>query len=459
VDSTAIHSGLSKTQVRTLLLSWTDAETLKTVPRSTDDVAAAITTGDESHAGRIRKAVEEALDDLERKEVIRKRLDPDTHQQVWILDHDYLCCSVLEAGRRANPWFVSAQEGNRDFRNAGSNIRRKWRSLLRLRQQMVLLTQRVRGRFRYGPLRAYAMWSLLRFVPYFLISAAVIYGWTEFRHQQQAAEDHRKAARLRAAIGLYEQLSPPELDALWELARSNDAVRHGFLVQALEHPATAEQFRRRADMAIRAAVGLDPDRRENVFLNVVSPCVRRRPPDLSIKLACVKIGMALSTAGGDPNFSGFAAETLVEAIEQTSDPEKLWGLAQALSPVPRQLSAVDAQKAVAQMIAVIERTADARGGLLWEARIDNDRHLKALAQALKTIVEKLVPADAHKVFVQLIASIERPNHARQLDILAEALQAVPGELAPAEPRGRSLSSSPSSSGLLILISLSRWQKL
>jgi hypothetical protein len=273
---------------------------------------------------------------------------------------------------------------------------------------------------------------LLRFVPYFLISAAAIYGWTEFRHQQQAAEDHRKAARLRAAIGLYEQLSPPELDALWELARSNDAVRHGFLVQALEHPATAEQFRRRADMAIRAAVGLDPDRRENVFLNVVSPCVRRRPPDLSIKLACVKIGMALSTAGGDPNFSGFAAETLVEAIEQTSDPEKLWGLAQALSPVPRQLSAVDAQKAVAQMIAVIERTADARGGLLWEARIDNDRHLKALEQALKTMVEKLVPADAHKVFVQLIASIERPNHARQLDILAEALQAVPGELAPAD---------------------------
>jgi hypothetical protein len=157
VDSTAIHSGLSKTQVRTLLLSWTDAETLKTVPRSTDDVAAAITTGDESHAGRIRKAVEEALDDLEKKEVIRKRLDPDIHQQVWILDHDYLCRGVLEAERRANSWFVSAQEGYRDFRNAGSNTRRKWRSLLRLRQQMVLLTQRVRGRFRYGPLRAYAM--------------------------------------------------------------------------------------------------------------------------------------------------------------------------------------------------------------------------------------------------------------------------------------------------------------
>ncbi len=44
---------------------------------------------------------------------------------------------------------------------------------------------------------------------------------------------------------------------------------------------------------------------------------------LSIKLACVKIGMALSMAGGDPDFSGFAAETLLVAIDQTSDPGKL----------------------------------------------------------------------------------------------------------------------------------------
>jgi hypothetical protein len=48
--------------------------------------------------------------------------------------------------------------------------------------------------------------------------------------------------------------------------------------------------------------------------------------------------MALSMAGGNPDFSGFAAETLLEAIEQISDPEKLWGLAQASSAVPRQLS-------------------------------------------------------------------------------------------------------------------------
>jgi hypothetical protein len=167
IVNTARHSGLTKIQVQTLLTCLADAETLKTVPKSADDVTATITAGDESHAGRIRKAVEEALDDLEKKEIIRKRLDPDTHQHVWILDHDYLCHGVLEAERRANPWLVSAQEGHRNFRNA----------------------------------------------------------------------------------------------------RQSDYMS-SFLLQALEHPATAEQFHRRADMAIRAAVGLDPDRRENVFLNI-----------------------------------------------------------------------------------------------------------------------------------------------------------------------------------------------
>jgi hypothetical protein len=45
VASTAIHSGLTKMQVRTLLISLADAETLKTVPRSTADLEKAIMAG------------------------------------------------------------------------------------------------------------------------------------------------------------------------------------------------------------------------------------------------------------------------------------------------------------------------------------------------------------------------------------------------------------------------------
>jgi hypothetical protein len=125
VASTALHSGLTRVQVQTLFRSLADAETLKTVPRSTTDLEKAIIAGDETNPARTERAVEAALDDLQMKEIIRKRVDPDTRQHVWILDHDYLCRGVLEAGRRANRWFAVAQEGCRAFQDAGGNV---WRT-------------------------------------------------------------------------------------------------------------------------------------------------------------------------------------------------------------------------------------------------------------------------------------------------------------------------------------------
>jgi len=184
VASTAIHSGLTKMQVRTLLISLADAETLKTVPRSTADLEKAIMAGYDTNADRIASAVEAALNDLEMKEIIRKRLDPDSRQHVWILDHDYLCRGVLEAERQANQWFTLAQEGYRAFYDAGDSIWRAWRSLLSPWQQMMLAIQRMCGRFRYESLRSYAAWSVVRFVPYLLLLAAVGVGWIEMRQRQ-----------------------------------------------------------------------------------------------------------------------------------------------------------------------------------------------------------------------------------------------------------------------------------
>jgi hypothetical protein len=70
--------------VRTLLTSLADAETLKTVPRSTADLVKTITVGNAADPSHLKGAVEVALDDMERKEIVRKRLDPDTRQHVWV---------------------------------------------------------------------------------------------------------------------------------------------------------------------------------------------------------------------------------------------------------------------------------------------------------------------------------------------------------------------------------------
>jgi hypothetical protein len=61
IVNTARHSGLTEIHVRTLLTSLADAETLKTVPRSTADLAKTITVGNTADPSHLKGAVEVAL--------------------------------------------------------------------------------------------------------------------------------------------------------------------------------------------------------------------------------------------------------------------------------------------------------------------------------------------------------------------------------------------------------------
>jgi serine/threonine protein kinase len=57
-------------------------------------------------------------------------------------------------------------------------------------------------------------------------------------------------------------LTEPEAEALWELATSQgDSLRLRFIKEALRGPVTTRQLKYRAEMALHAAVGLDPKRR------------------------------------------------------------------------------------------------------------------------------------------------------------------------------------------------------
>ncbi|MGH8070186.1 MAG: hypothetical protein ACRERE_34055 [Candidatus Entotheonellia bacterium] len=454
IVNTARHSGLTKRQVQTLLTSLADAKTLKTVPRSSADVAASIAAGDDSHVGRVGRAVEEALDDLEKKEILRKRPDRDTRQHVWVLDHDYMCRGVVEAERRANRWLALAQEGHRAFREAGGSTWRRWRSLLSPWQQMMLLTQHLRGRFRYGPLRSYATWSLLRFMPYLLIVAAVSLGWREILRQQQTEFARTEAAQILSDLGLTEDrdLSPSEVDRLWHLATSSHAVRLSFLEQALETTGNATRFNRRADIATQAAVGLDPDRRRQALSNIVLPCLQRPAAPQSIKTSCSRIGLALSIGEERQKILVFLSETLIKAIAQATDREDRRELAFTLKAALRELTPAEGQQAFTRLLAAIEQGTDRdQGELLMdvlavvatklppaEARQTFDQLLTALSEKapaswiLPMVAAKLAPGEAQKARIQLLAAIERAVDHEILWTLAQALERVPGELTLAE---------------------------
>jgi len=167
IANTARHTGLSKEKIRQLLIALVDSDTQKTVPQTTTWLANRL--GINENAGKDQALLQEALNNLEAKEIIRKRLDPDTRNIVWSLIHDYLCRGVLMAERRANRWTVLLQEKEKTFKETGWHIWRKWKTLLPIWQQIQLFFMRILGRFHYDCQRKYAIWSMGRFLPYGLL--------------------------------------------------------------------------------------------------------------------------------------------------------------------------------------------------------------------------------------------------------------------------------------------------
>ena len=106
---TAEHSHLEESQVLKLLTSLVDKGEHKTVQKSTADLAKSIIDDRKSSADHIN-LVKSALHDLEDKEFILRCSNPKNDQDMWVLDHDYLCRSVMEAERRADRWSALAQE-------------------------------------------------------------------------------------------------------------------------------------------------------------------------------------------------------------------------------------------------------------------------------------------------------------------------------------------------------------
>ena len=111
-------SGLTEAAVRRLLLAMVDGGAeWKTVARPLDELVAV--AGDPKVN---EDAVRSALDQLgsERAELVRRRIDPDTRAEAWLLDHDYLTRAVVAAERNANRWRAMLEEGARTLAEAGT---------------------------------------------------------------------------------------------------------------------------------------------------------------------------------------------------------------------------------------------------------------------------------------------------------------------------------------------------
>jgi hypothetical protein len=168
ISGAARKVGLDDSQVRAMLVALIDPlNPTKTWPRSKEDLIAAAAKGNGKQAAG---EIDNALEELERSEMLRGYTAPESGRAAYRLHHDYLTRGVSAVERRANCWHHLLQERAQDFQNAGG-LWKKWKALLPVGTQCQLLWERLRGRFRYGTRRSYAVLSLALF-PIRIVSAA-----------------------------------------------------------------------------------------------------------------------------------------------------------------------------------------------------------------------------------------------------------------------------------------------
>jgi hypothetical protein len=402
--------------------------------------------------------VARALKQLEADEVLRKRGDAEAETTAWQLDHAYLAQPILRIERERDQWRHLLAE--RAGIHAETAWRNKWGALLPVRTQIQLLAARLRGRFRYGQHRAYALKSLARGLPIVAsFSLAIGFGWM--------ATEYDAAARIETQLAVVEfgggGLSADAAGALADLTTRGWVARWRVAYDVLNLQVQAGWFASRPEPILRALVRLDRGRLDAlVHANVTPEALSQSNPRLRAATGSLVRGTsvaaltdstrmmfeqalakALSTSNVDVNAVASGIEIIVtalpdgdqsaaqwaaplrDAIGKTNDSFQLLALAQAYAAVAGKLK--DADPRAADVLAALR---DAIG------KSQDSGQLSALAQAYAAVAGKLKDADprAADELAALRDAIGKRRDSGQLAALAQAYAAVAGKLKDTDPR-------------------------
>jgi serine/threonine protein kinase len=152
------------------------------------------------------------------------------------------------------------------------------------------------------------------------VSTLFAYQERKARIRAEKAEDATEGAFARSLIrpldpggGNNTNLSEPEFEALWELAsQTTESLRARFLDEAISNPSSLRQLHARSGHALIAALGLDPDRRDQASRRLFG---RLEHPGLSREdKAAISFLLLEIDNGTDPR-----AEKALETIIRTLD--------------------------------------------------------------------------------------------------------------------------------------------
>jgi predicted Ser/Thr protein kinase len=228
-------------------------------------------------------------------------------------------------------------------------------------------------------------------------------------------------------------IDPAEVDALWRLAGlSNDRMRLLFLTKALERPDTAKRLARRTDgpphwpdrldcrarIVAHAIAGLDSERKRCI-LQVLTARLQDKRTDLRIREACVHVGVTLQPT--DAVFAGAAAVTIVEAVDNTADPDGLTRLARAFAVVAGQLETEEARRLA---VSIAKHFVE-------QMKADSTPRLYLLAEALGVVLDRVGGEEARRLAAlaaKRVVEVAKGTSRRELEGSLKALEAVSGRL-------------------------------
>ena len=387
----------------------------KTVVKTLDELA----SGCEVSAQRVKPVIKS----LEGDGLVRRRVDPG-RGEVWQLYHDYLARGVIQLDRKDRKWEIRLAEAAKAFgRVIGPWA--KWQALLRPRMQVRLAWERLRGEVRYGPYGRFAALSTMRLIVnlWLVLAVGAAYGsWVWFTQQE--------AARLFSTIGLEERISRDEVETLWEITQSSEAVRLSVIQAAIGSPANAKLFNleitsrsgppdSRSDRVVQAVVGVDGDVRRKVVEDVLrgsvfSPgCFPEVPENADRIRACRSLVRRLDTE------RAIAPDFLVAVMEKTTDSDRLRSLAKGLKTLGEELPVARAAPLAQRLVAVMEKTTDSD-------------QLRSLAEGLGSLGGDLPAPQAAQGAQQLVAAMENATDTLQSLSLLSGLVSLGGKLPAAQ---------------------------
>jgi hypothetical protein len=243
-------------------------------------------------------------------------------------------------------------------------------------------------------------------------------------------------------------LSPMELEALWELARTTEPqLRLRFLAEMLSTEANANQLRNRMEWVVHSAVGLDPQLQKQAE-RLLAEGVQDPNKSLRDRAASAWVVLGLSETGSASQRASVEVIGQAWASEEDEILPALWG--ESLLERTEDLVAADAVRLLTEAVEKEKKDFGVRPGLagsltsvagrlqpadavrLLAEALEKEKDILArprLAEGLASAAARLEPAAAARL---LTDALEKEKHADARRSLAKGLASVADRLEPAE---------------------------